>query len=90
MYTSIERFLHSPLYTENEEQPKLGARCSNSRGLGLLRMYVCVRVYVHACMRVYVRTPVRSTDSTYGQTTEEVAVHKRESPDTFFWRVPYV
>ena len=31
--TSIERFLHSPLYTKNEEQPKLGARHSNSRGL---------------------------------------------------------
>ena len=46
-HTSIERFLHSPLYTENEEQPKLGARYSNSRGMGLLKRWVDVRV---ACL----------------------------------------
>ena len=45
--TSIERFLHSPLYTKNKEQPKLGARYSNSRGMGLLERWVVVRV---ACL----------------------------------------
>ena len=45
--TSIERFLHSPLCTKNEEQLKLGARYSNSRGMGLLKRWVVVRV---ACL----------------------------------------
>ena len=45
--TLIERFLHIPLCTKNEEQPKLGARYSNSRGMGLLKRWVDVRV---ACL----------------------------------------
>ena len=43
----IERFLHSPLYTKNKEQPKLGAQYSNSRGMGLLKRWVVVHV---ACL----------------------------------------
>ena len=45
--TLIERLLHSPLCTKKEEQPKLGARYSNSRGMGLLKRWVIVRV---ACL----------------------------------------
>ena len=33
-----------PLYTKNEEQPKLGAWYSSSRGMGLLKRWVVVRV----------------------------------------------
>ena len=42
--TSIER---CPLYTKNEEQPKLSAQYSNSRALGLLKRWVVVCV---ACL----------------------------------------
>ena len=43
-YPRIERFVYSHPCTKIEEQPKLSLWYSNSRGVGLLKRWVVVRV----------------------------------------------